>query len=83
MPGELHDEALKNAAPLTEQDLIERYGLSNRELEVLELFAQGRSANWIADSLVISKNTVRAHLRAIYSKLDVHTRQDLLTLLGR
>ena len=69
--------------PLTERDLIERYGLSKRELEVLELFAQGRSANWIADSLVISKNTVRAHLRAIYSKLDVHTRQDLLTLLNR
>lgn len=83
LPGELRDEALKNAVPLTEQDLIERYGLSKRELEVLELFAQGRSANWIADSLVISKNTVRAHLRAIYSKLDVHTRQDLLTLLGR
>ncbi|WP_418349988.1 response regulator transcription factor [Slackia isoflavoniconvertens] len=81
--GESRDEALKNVAPLMGQDLIERYGLSKRELEVLELFAQGRSANWIADSLVISKNTVRAHLRAIYSKLDVHTRQDLLTLLNR
>lgn len=81
--GESRDEALKNVAPLTGRDLIERYGLSKRELEVLELFAQGRSANWIADSLVISKNTVRAHLRAIYSKLDVHTRQDLLTFLNR
>ena len=69
--------------PVTERDLMERYGLSNREVEVLELFAQGRSANWIADSLVISKNTVRAHLRAIYSKLDVHTRQDLITFLNR
>lgn len=59
-----------------------RYGLSQRELEILELFAQGRSANWIADSLVISKNTVRAHLRAIYTKLDVHTRQDLLDFLA-
>lgn len=59
-----------------------RYGLSQRELEILELFAQGRSANWIADSLVISKNTVRAHLRAIYTKLDIHTRQELLDFLA-
>ncbi len=58
------------------------YGLSARELEILGLFAQGRSANWIADSLVISKNTVRSHLRAIYTKLDVHTRQELLDFLA-
>ena len=59
-----------------------RYGLSARELEILDLFAQGRSANWIADNLTISKNTVRSHLRAIYTKLDVHTRQELLDFLA-
>lgn len=59
-----------------------RYGLSQRELEILDLFAQGRSANWIADNLTISKNTVRSHLRAIYTKLDVHTRQELLDFLA-
>lgn len=59
-----------------------RYGLSARELEILGYFAQGRSANWIADHFVISKNTVRSHLRNIYTKLDVHTRQDLLDFLG-
>lgn len=57
------------------------YGLSARELEILDLFAQGRSANWIADNLSISKNTVRSHLRAVYTKLDVHTRQELLDFL--
>ena len=60
----------------------EHYGLSARELEVLELFAQGRSANWIADHLVISKNTVRTHLRNSYGKLDVHSRQELLDFLA-
>ena len=60
----------------------QRYGLSSRELEILDLFAQGRIANWIADNLTISKNTVRSHLRAIYTKLDVHTRQELLDFLG-
>lgn len=58
------------------------YGLSARELEILDLFAQGRSANWIAEHLTISKNTVRTHLRAIYSKLDVHSRQELLDFLA-
>lgn len=60
-----------------------KYGLSNRELEILEPFAQGRSANWIADHFVISKNTVRTHLRNIYSKLGVHTRQELLDFLAQ
>ncbi len=58
------------------------YGLSARELEILDLFAQGRSASWIAENLTISKNTVRTHLRAIYSKLDVHSRQELLDFLA-
>ena len=62
--------------------LEERFGLSRREIEIMDLFAQGRSANWIADALVISKNTVRSHLRAIYMKLDVHTRQELLDCLN-
>lgn len=56
-------------------------GLSQREAEVLEMFAQGRSANWIADQLTVSKNTVRSHLRSIYVKLGVHTRQELLDFL--
>ena len=60
-----------------------KYGLSARELEVLELFAQGRSAAWIAQYFTLSKNTVRTHLRAIYSKLNVHSRQELLDFLGK
>ncbi|MBC2889881.1 LuxR C-terminal-related transcriptional regulator [Gordonibacter massiliensis (ex Traore et al. 2017)] len=68
--------------PSTARAADPRFGLSARELEILDLFAQGRSANWIADHLVISKNTVRSHLRAIYTKLDVHTRQELLDFLA-
>ena len=58
------------------------YGLSKRELEIMALFAQGRSANWIAENQCISKNTVRTHLRSVYAKLDVHTRQELLDLIA-
>jgi DNA-binding NarL/FixJ family response regulator len=48
--------------------------LSTREREVLELAALGMSNKEIAERLVISLNTVKFHLRAIYSRLGVHNR---------
>ncbi len=58
-------------------------GVSAREAQIMALFAQGRSANWIAEDLVISKNTVRSHIRSIYTKLDVHSRKELLAKLAQ
>jgi predicted ATPase/DNA-binding CsgD family transcriptional regulator len=49
-------------------------GLTEREVEVLRWLARGLSNQEIADKLVLSKRTVHAHLRSIYSKLDVTTR---------
>ena len=48
--------------------------LTAREVEVLRLVAQGLTNPQIAEQLVISPRTVHAHLRTIYSKLDVNTR---------
>ena len=48
--------------------------LSAREREVLELAAAGMSNREIAERLVISANTVKFHLRAIYSRLGVNNR---------
>lgn len=59
-----------------------RFGVSAREAQIMLLFAQGHSANWIAEDLVISKNTVRSHIRSIYTKLDVHSRRELLDFLA-
>jgi DNA-binding CsgD family transcriptional regulator len=49
-------------------------GLTGREVEVLCLVAEGLKDQEIADQLVVSPRTVHAHLRSIYSKLDVSTR---------
>ncbi len=49
-------------------------GLSERQREVLELLAKGCSNEEIAERLFISPNTVKFHIRAIYARLDVHTR---------
>lgn len=55
--------------------------LSKRETEILILFARGRSAARIADDLYISSGTVSTHLRNIYRKLEVHSRQELIDLI--
>jgi LuxR family maltose regulon positive regulatory protein len=57
---------------VSEADLIEP--LSERELEVLELVAQGLTNREIAARLFLSLNTVKAHTRNIYGKLGVHNR---------
>ena len=48
--------------------------LTPRELEVLELIAQGENNNQIAERLVISDKTVRNHITSIFSKLQVADR---------
>lgn len=58
-------------------------GLTEREAEILVYLARGRTKAYIADALFVTENTVRSHVRNIYSKLDVHTRQELLDLLER
>jgi RNA polymerase sigma factor (sigma-70 family) len=48
--------------------------LTDREREVFELLAQGMTNKEIAESLVITTNTVKRHLKSIFEKLDIHTR---------
>ena len=57
------------------------YGLTNRETEVMEAIARGLSMASIAEELFISENTVRTHSKHIYAKLDIHSRQELGSLL--
>jgi DNA-binding NarL/FixJ family response regulator len=50
------------------------FGLTAREAEVLRLVAQGLADAQVAERLFVSVNTVKTHLRSIYSKLDVPSR---------
>lgn len=61
--------------------LAQDYSLTPREVEVARLLAAGRSKGAIADKLYLSENTVRTHSRNLYSKLSVHSRQELLDIL--
>ena len=58
------------------------YDLTAREAEIFGLTARGHSSTYIAEQLFISASTVRFHQQNIYRKLDVHSRQELLSLVN-
>lgn len=65
------------------RDLADRCGLTARELEVLVPLVRGRSAASIASSLGMSTETARTHIRHIYQKTDIHSREELMDAVER
>lgn len=59
----------------------EIYGLTDRQLEIMMLFAKGRDSAYIQKELCLSKSTVSTHRQHIYAKLGVHSQQELLNRL--
>ena len=71
------DTAFKTACATVAQ----RHRLTARETEVFELLARGRTSPVIQEKLVLSHNTVKTHVRHIYAKLDVHSQQELISMV--
>lgn len=63
-------------------ELIERGNLTRRESDVLRFLAQGRNTQYISESLFVSENTVKSHVRNIYQKLGVHSKQDIIDIIN-
>ena len=57
------------------------YGLSSRELELVQALARGESTGAMADRLCISVHTVRHHLKSVFDKTGVGSRSELLARL--
>lgn len=83
------DDENRPDAAASRTDLVDRrteqlandHGLSPREKEVAHLVVRGHNVTSISERLFISENTTRGHMKSIYRKLGIHSRQDLLDLV--
>lgn len=57
------------------------HGLTRREEEVLALLAQDKTAAQIEEALCVTNATVKSHTHAVYQKLGVHSRSELVELV--
>lgn len=53
-------------------------GLSQAELRVMKLLFEGKQIDDIADSLYISPNTAKNHIKSVYSKLGIHEKSEFI-----
>ena len=60
---------------ISEEEAVNRSGLSPKELEVLSVLAEGATYEQIAEALIVGKATVKTHLVHIYAKLEVKNRE--------
>ena len=65
------------------QKLAREHGLTARELDVLVPLVRGRSAASIATALGMSTETARTHIRHIYQKTGIHSREELMDAIER
>ena len=86
------DETLEGGAPMSiniAKMVVQSFRksptsiLSERETEVLSLLASGKSYNSVAKALFISVNTIRFHVKNIYEKLQVCTKEEAIEKANR
>jgi DNA-binding NarL/FixJ family response regulator len=66
-------------APFTHNaQAVQSLGISERELEVLQHLAAGRSNKEIANHLAVSPNTVKTHVARLFEKLQVRRRTEAI-----
>ena len=64
-------------------ELGAQHGLTERETEIFAMLARGRNGQFVMEHYVVSRNTVKSHVKHIYAKLDVHSQQELIDLVER
>lgn len=75
-------ETPEQRAARRERYLEDAYALTAREMEVVRCLVRGLSYRMISVELGITENTVRAHVKNLYAKCGVHSRGELVVLLG-
>jgi two-component system NarL family response regulator len=83
MASKLLSEFTNLSKKADERQSVPTPRLTDRELEVLKLVAQGMSNREIATELYISENTVKNHVRNILEKLHLHSRMEAVVYAVR
>lgn len=82
-----HHESLTDMRQATMRHNAEEVGkqflLSEREVEVLSLYALGWTQKRVAEELFISPGTAHAHIKRIYAKTGLHSRQEILDYMEK
>ncbi len=74
------DKVVEVQAPVEiDNSRIEELGLSDREMEVLQLISDGLSNSEIGERLFISESTIKTHVSNLFVKLDVKRRTQAVT----
>jgi len=64
----------KEKVPMFFLNYDDKIYLTNRETEVLKCIVEGKTNPEIAEELIVSTNTAKAHVRSILQKMNVHDR---------
>ena len=72
-----------SAQPFDNQMLIQQFGLTQREAEIIPLILDGKSNQEIANELHISLSTVKRHIYHIFQKFNVSNRFELTQTINR
>ena len=62
--------------------IAESYGCTPREVEIMSLLCMGKSKAYIGEELGLTESTVKSHVRNLYAKLGIHSKNDLQRLVG-
>ncbi|MBO3698612.1 response regulator transcription factor [Roseivirga sp. E12] len=74
------DRVVEVSAPISiDTEKIISLGISERELEVLQLISEGLSNQEIGERLFISESTIKTHVSSLFVKLDVKRRTQAVT----
>lgn len=83
LQGAVSENLQSTVKKFPKEILGNEYGLTQREIEVVELLREGKSYLSIAEELFISVNTVKSHIKKAYQKLNVGNRMELANLIDK
>lgn len=81
-PAPLSLEEIRNALRAHQQHLMEPYGLTEREQQIVTMIIDGQTMGGIAEELFITERTVKFHSKNAYDKLGVHSKKELMQMFS-